>query len=850
MRIGKLRLLSLVAAAALAFGSFASIVALGLPRAEAQQPPPQIPTPQIPPRPTPPIPTLPPNGGPPDINIQIPKAAGIDIPAFARDVRPDQEFVDIFCATARWQTQIFFDVMDAMVAAMPKVQAAAKKAGVDLVTPDTAKAKRDGEAQLTVLCAVKTVAEAQEKLTDLLIFANNQRTLFMGMGQLIEQQMQSAGTRLQATIEGQVNQFVNTEAARLQAEMEGAVGGYVAAALASAGPRPNAAAITAAVTAQMNNLAAQKEAELTQRIKARVDSIVAAETASLREIEAALTEMGAQIDPLIINGSVKAQGFKKQALDKRKALVGKMIEANLTKAKAQMEPYRKDMDAAKAKDPSVKNVDDIIAQLSTERRALERTIDELFAPNIISAEAEAQFRAAIEDFTQRWEALSKESGKAKISWATLRDIVRPQLVAAKAQLEKALQEITQVQNQAAGKTDSQSLAVNGLAAELNILKNRITALAARVNATIATLDGPAPADVPQSFIDQLNALQADGESILSDVKSVDYKATKRLSLLIQAEDQFAASVARPGTSWDSTEEVRPSWRKDWIGVGDWYLSRGGDKLSYRLETPNDGAFYVWVRDLRDNNHPHGARSIYLTLDGKLLGEFNEVQEASDKFLWHRLTVQGDTSRPFTVAISAGAHVLEVSKARTTSAAAVLDAYFFTTDAQETPPTVLPVTPKPPKVERILRQAEDETSASVSKPGSAWDSRKEVRPAWRPGYTGQGLWYISRQGDKLTYQFTVQSDAEFYLWIRDWEDGKHSSGARNVAMDIDNGAYRVSTGDSSARDSQFHWRRVGQSIRIRLKPGIHTLVIEKPATTSAAFLIDAFFLTTDPSAAPS
>ncbi len=70
------------------------------------------------------------------------------------------------------------------------------------------------------------------------------------------------------------------------------------------------------------------------------------------------------------------------------------------------------------------------------------------------------------------------------------------------------------------------------------------------------------------------------------------------------------------------------------------------------------------------------------------------------------------------------------------------------------------------------------------------------------------------------------------------------------MDIDNGAYRVSTGDSSARDSQFHWRRVGQSIRIRLKPGIHTLVIEKPATTSAAFLIDAFFLTTDPSAAPS
>ncbi|MBM4404826.1 MAG: hypothetical protein FJ039_01385 [Chloroflexi bacterium] len=831
-----------------------STIVLSAPSAQAQQPPPQVPNPQIPTPPipappTPSVPTPPPHGGPPDINIEIPKGTGIDIPAFAKEALSDQEFIDVFCATARWQTQIFFDVMDVMSAAMPKVHAAAKRSGVDLTIPDIGKAKSEGEAKLSALCAVKTVAQAQDSLTDLLTFANDQRTLFMGMGQLIEQQMTAAGTRLQASIEGQLTQFVNAEASRLQAEIEGAVSGFVASALAAAGPRPNPAAITAAVTAQVNALVAQKETELTQRIQARVDSIVAAETGSLREIEEVLTEMGKQIDPLILNGSAKAQAYKKQALDKRKALVSKMIDANIAKARAQMEPYRKDLDAAKAKDPTVKSIDDITAQLNSERRTLERTIDELFAPNIISAEAEARFRAAVEEFAQRWENLSKEAGKTKISWATLIQIVRPQLAAAKAQLQQALQEINQVQAQATGKTDSQSLAVNALASDLNALKGRINALVTRVDSAISTLDGPAPAELPQSFLDQLTALQKDGEALLADVKGVDYKATKRLSLLIQAEDQFAASVARPGTSWDSTEEVRPSWRKDWIGTGDWYLSRGGDKLSYRFDVPNDGVFYIWVRDMRDDKHPYGARSINIAIDGKLLGEFNEVQQANDRFLWHRLTAQGDATRPFTVAISAGSHVMEVSKARTTSAAAVLDAYYFTTDAQETPPTVLPTQPKPPKVESILRQAEDETSASVAKPGTSWDSREEIRPSWRPGYTGEGVWYISRRGDKLTYQFTVQSDAEFYLWVRDLDDGKHAPGARNVILDIDNGAYRFNAGDAVTKDNQFHWRRVGQSIRIRLKPGTHTLVIEKPATTSAAFVIDAFLLTTDPQAVP-
>jgi hypothetical protein len=148
---------------------------------------------------------------------------------------------------------------------------------------------------------------------------------------------------------------------------------------------------------------------------------------------------------------------------------------------------------------------------------------------------------------------------------------------------------------------------------------------------------------------------------------------------IEAESYTSADVQKTGATWDSTEERCPTWRgNDWSGTGDYYLSHGGDTLSYSFNVPDSAKYAMWMRDWSDTNHAKGDRQINVMIDGVTVGTFDAAysfNKGTTGYGWDKLT---------NIDLSAGSHTMKITKKDTTSSAAIIDDFFFTPDLNEMP----------------------------------------------------------------------------------------------------------------------------------------------------------------------
>jgi hypothetical protein len=151
------------------------------------------------------------------------------------------------------------------------------------------------------------------------------------------------------------------------------------------------------------------------------------------------------------------------------------------------------------------------------------------------------------------------------------------------------------------------------------------------------------------------------------------------SIDISTEDFTSADVQKTGATWDSTVEKCPTWRgNDWSGTGDYYLSHGGDTLTYSFTAPQKGTYALWMRDWSDTNHAKGDRQVTITLDGSTVGTFdaaNAFNRGTTGYGWDKFT---------NVDLSAGSHTLKITKKDTTSSAAIVDHILLTPDLSKTP----------------------------------------------------------------------------------------------------------------------------------------------------------------------
>ncbi len=155
-------------------------------------------------------------------------------------------------------------------------------------------------------------------------------------------------------------------------------------------------------------------------------------------------------------------------------------------------------------------------------------------------------------------------------------------------------------------------------------------------------------------------------------------------IIIGGENYVDANVQKTGATWDSVEEKCPKWRgNDWSGTGDYYLSHGGDTLTYIINSPASGNYVMWMRDWSDTNHAAGDRQVTVTIDGVTIGTFDAASsfnKGTSGYGWDKFT---------TVNLGAGSHTLKITKKDTTSSAAIIDDLWFSSNVNEIPQSYTP-----------------------------------------------------------------------------------------------------------------------------------------------------------------
>ncbi len=150
-------------------------------------------------------------------------------------------------------------------------------------------------------------------------------------------------------------------------------------------------------------------------------------------------------------------------------------------------------------------------------------------------------------------------------------------------------------------------------------------------------------------------------------------------IVVEGEKYLNADVQKTGAEWDSSEEKCPTWRgTDWSGTGDYYLSNGGDTLTYAINIPVAGKYIMWMRDWSDTNHAAGDRQVTIKIDGTTIGTFDAASsfnKGTTGYGWDKFT---------TVDLGAGSHILTITKKDTTSSAAIIDTLWFSSDLNAVP----------------------------------------------------------------------------------------------------------------------------------------------------------------------
>jgi hypothetical protein len=169
-----------------------------------------------------------------------------------------------------------------------------------------------------------------------------------------------------------------------------------------------------------------------------------------------------------------------------------------------------------------------------------------------------------------------------------------------------------------------------------------------------------------------------------------------------------------------------------------------------------------------------------------------------------------------------------------------------TQPQSQPAQPPPPPPYTPSVQSgapgrgIRIEAENESIAHIVNPQA---SMKAI--SYR-GYSGSGYWYLSAGGEWVLYPVQVQQGGTYYLWVKDLNDLKHPASSRSVDISIDCEKIASIPANGSPGPDHWGWHLAGT---VQLSPGTHVLMVKKQATTPAAALLDAFYLSPDPSDRP-
>ncbi|HRY62849.1 MAG TPA: hypothetical protein P5056_03720, partial [Candidatus Paceibacterota bacterium] len=274
----------------------------------------------------------------------------------------------------------------------------------------------------------------------------------------------------------------------------------------------------------------------------------------------------------------------------------------------------------------------------------------------------------------------------KASEKALCRAIVPLFATGKSELAAGLAKVKATQDSCSGSKDEKCASIRALAPKFSEVSTKGNELLTGMTSVETTCKTPSDKAPSADFIKKIEGIRNSKDAVLKLVEALraeqDKAATSGKGIRVEAEEEVSTNLLPKTESWHSRKELNPSWRPPFFGAGVWYLSRGGESLSYNVNVPTAGDYSLWVRDYVDNFQPKGVRRVTYTINGKSLGTYPEVALAGSKidagkgaFGWHKV---------FVTKLNAGPNMMKVTKESTTSGAAILDAFYFTTGSDVPP----------------------------------------------------------------------------------------------------------------------------------------------------------------------
>jgi len=391
---------------------------------------------------------------------------GLEVPSAAQLALSPAEQVEAVCATTRWRALEIYAALDAVQTHRPAAQAALADAGVNFELPDPATYRARTDQALAQVCTAPTLDGANAAISQLLLIHQDMEAGYGAVEEAMRPYVDERIAALSAAIRPDVQTWADEERAQVEAELQ-AEGQAIADAIvaaerpileaqlqaeaeAMAGPTVLEAEVRAYIESRAAQIEAQARPELTRRVEAALADRIAVERA---RIEAGAEEIAKQLagadeeklraleEPFnrlkqavadAVDAARQVDSPERQAaIETRVRLALKVVDTNLVPAQQLIERARTELAALKAANPAMRNAEELLSLMTTERSRLEERLRATLA-----AGDEIGFTAATVAFQQVWEEIAADLHAAAGTWSS-------QLVCAEAlpSIERAIPQI-------------------------------------------------------------------------------------------------------------------------------------------------------------------------------------------------------------------------------------------------------------------------------------------------------------------------------------------------------------------------------------------------------------------------
>ena len=828
------------------------------------------------------------------------------VPDEVKKYMSDTEIIPIYCAMVKWKTGQFFSAMNALKKNMvPAMEKAKDEVEIDIQLPDIDAIKSEGQKRVDAICGAKTLNDAENLTQDFATWGGEidgkNITPFMNE---FENKMKQKGDEIKQKIESAIQPIVDEEKPKIQAEIEAEAKSY--ASKIKFDHQPSAAEIANArneIENYLKPIIENKKQQMVDRVTSKVNEIKDKEAGKLIDIGKLFEGIDQKINNDTEAGLSEFDGYKKEAFDLRKKAVFKILDKNLEEAMLKLDASEKDIEEARKSDPTIRSVSQIKDEIKQDRKNLEAKLDAA-----LEAGNETAFQQALNDFKVKWETARAEGEKAaEQSVSKACDIALAQFTNGKTQININLQKINDLQTKCEGSTSEECLKIGEFSDRFSVLTSKMTDLKSGMDMAESMCKAPEKAD-RTNMIALLRKIQSDGEDLKVYGASLEAEKSKAIvdsadKICSQVLPQIEASKTEINNndllvlqnnlnkcSGKNTEECKIV--NQLASKFNEFKKEAGDFSKQIISAEN------FCKDPKEGDIEKISEVLNTIKDtgdelkntGKEL-QTEQAEKASEKALCRAIVPQMGAARS---EISAGLNKIsetqncndnsdkcsaiktlqpkftEITNKTTEIFSNIGKVNTMCENAGDSKPSdaltkslntlndqkvaILDLIDKL-KTEQektgntgngIKIEAESESSSSLLPHTENWHSRKETNPSWRPPFYGTGVWYLSRGGESLTYNFQAPSTGEYNLWVRDYVDNFQPIGVRRVTYTINGkilGTFPEVILPKSKIDPQkgaFGWHNVG---KVRLSSGQNTMKTTKESTTSGAAILDAFYLTT-------